>query len=78
MHTMKNTDLRLEKLLFTLDALAELSEELTSPKDFHRIMRSSLYMVMGNFAASKGAIFQFDQQKKIFKTMATKGLSGSR
>ncbi|HBR17714.1 MAG: hypothetical protein A3G39_08185 [Deltaproteobacteria bacterium RIFCSPLOWO2_12_FULL_43_16] len=75
MHTMKNTDLRLEKLLFTLDALAELSEELTSPKDFHRIMRSSLYMVMGNFAASKGAIFQFDQQKKIFKTMATKGLS---
>lgn len=65
---------RLERLLFNLDTLAELGEELTSPKDFHKIVRSSLYMIMGNFSASKGAIFQFDHDKKTAKPIASKGV----
>jgi len=71
---MQDISLRLERLLFNLDTLAELGEELTSPKDFHRIVRSSLYMIMGTFSTSKGAIFQFDQKKKIVQPMVSKGV----
>src|SRR3989304_2665012 len=71
---MQDISLRLERLLFNLDTLAELGEELTSPKDFHRIVRSSLYMIMGTFSTSKGAIFQFDQKEKIVQPMVSKGV----
>ncbi len=71
---MSDAAYRLERLLFNMDTLAELAEELTSPKDFHKIVRSSLYMIMGNFSASKGAIFQFDHDKKTAKPIASKGV----
>lgn len=74
---MQNVDLRLEKLLFNLDALAELGEELTSPKEFHRIVKSSLYMIMGSFSASKGAIFQFDHKEKAIHPIASKGIGNT-
>src|SRR3972149_5226137 len=73
---IQEIDFRLDRLLFNLNALAELAEEQTSPKDFQRIVRSSLYMMMGNFSASKGAIFQFDNEKKIARSIALKGFEG--
>ncbi|MBI5047748.1 MAG: HD domain-containing protein [Deltaproteobacteria bacterium] len=71
---MQNTDPRLERLLFNLDALAELGEELTSQKDFNRVIKSSLYMIIGTFSASKGAMFQFDHEQKIVHPIASKGI----
>jgi len=71
---MSDVTYKLERLLFNLDTLAELCDELTSPKDFHRILKSSLYMIMGNFAASKGVMFQFDNDKKTARLMASKGV----
>src|SRR3989338_7117581 len=73
---IQEIDFRLDRLLFNLNVLAELAEEQTSPKDFQRIVRSSLYMMMGNFAASKGAIFQFDNEKKRARSIASKGFEG--
>src|SRR3989338_3696129 len=73
---IQEIDFRLDRLLFNLNVLAELAEEQTSPKDFQRIVRSSLYMMMGNFSASKGAIFQFDSEKKIAISIASKGFEG--
>ena len=73
---IQEIDFRLDRLLFNLNVLAELAEEQTSPKDFQRIVRSSLYMMMGNFSASKGAIFQFDNEKKIARSIASKGFEG--
>lgn len=73
-NAIHDIDSRLERLLFNLDALAELGEELTSPKDFYRIVRASLYMIMGTFSASKGIIFQFDHEKKIIRAIASKGI----
>ncbi|MDO8427247.1 MAG: HD domain-containing phosphohydrolase [Deltaproteobacteria bacterium] len=72
---MLEVDLSLERLLFNLNTLAELGEEITSPKDFTRVVKSSLYMVMGSFAASKGAIFQYDSEDQRFNAIAAKGLS---
>ncbi len=72
---MQEVDLSLERLLFNLNTLAELGEEITSPKDFTKVVKSSLYMVMGSFPASKGAIFQYDGEETRFNAIATKGVS---
>ena len=74
---MTSVDFRLEKLLFNLDALAELGEVLTSPEDFQRVVRSSLYMIMGAFSASAGAIFQYDSTTKSIKAIVSKGTGES-
>jgi len=71
---MLQAELSLEKLLFNLNTLAELGEEITSPKDFTRVVKSSLYMVMGSFSATKGVIFQFDHERGVFAPIASKGL----
>lgn len=75
---MSDLDLSLERLLFNLNTLAELGEEITSPKDFTKVVKSSLYMVMGSFSASKGAIFQHDQDKNHFAAIASKGLGETK
>ncbi len=75
---MSGVDLSLERLLFNLNTLAELGEEITSPKDFTRVVKSSLYMVMGTFSASKGIVFQYDQSDGLFTQIASKGLMDVR
>jgi putative nucleotidyltransferase with HDIG domain len=71
---MPEVELRLERLLFNLNALAELGEEITSQKDFHRVAKSCLFMVMGTFSSSKGAIFRYDTEKKAINPLVSKGL----
>lgn len=71
---MKELEFRLEKLLFNLDALADLGDVLTSPEDSQKVVRSSLYMIMGTFSASAGAIFQYDKKKSSAKPVASKGI----
>lgn len=67
-------DLSLERFLFNLNTLAELGDEITSPKDFSKVVKSALYMVMGSFSASKGAIFRHDFERKLFYPIAQKGI----
>jgi len=69
-------DVSLEKLVFHLNTLAELGEEIASPKDFVKIMRSSLMMVMGSFSTSRGVILSYDREKKCFASVAAKGIPG--
>lgn len=71
---MTELDLSLERLLFNLNTLAELGEEITSPKDFSRVVKSSLYMVMGSFSASKGVIFQYNPEANALLPIASKGI----
>jgi len=73
---MAAPDISLEKLVFHLNTLAELGEEIASPKDFVRIMRSSLMMVMGSFSTAKGVILSYDREKKYFSSVAAKGIPG--
>jgi len=69
-------EISLEKLVFHLNTLAELGEEIASPKDFARIIRSSLMMVMGSFSTSKGVILSYESEKKCFSSVAAKGIPG--
>ncbi len=48
--------MNLKKALFNISALADLGEEITSEKNFQEKLQSLLYVVMGTFLASKGAI----------------------
>ncbi|MEK6532220.1 MAG: GAF domain-containing protein, partial [Deltaproteobacteria bacterium] len=75
---MEQMDLSLERLLFNLNTLAEMGEEITSPKDFTKVVKSSLFMVMGTFSSSKGAIFRYDPQMKEFHAIASKGLGDTK
>lgn len=70
-------DINLEKFLFNLNTLAELGEEMASPKGFDNSVKSALYMVMGSFFASKGIIFGYDRDKKIFSPLASKGVGNA-
>lgn len=69
-------DINLEKFLFNLNTLAELGEEMASPKGFCNNVKSALYMVMGSFFASKGIVFGYDRDKKIFSPLSSKGMHG--
>ena len=73
---MPDMDLSLDRLRFNLNTLADLGEEITSDKDFGRVVRSSLLMVMGSFSASKGVIFRYEQgpRRGCFSAIASKGL----
>lgn len=70
---MSELDISLERLLFNLNTLAELGEEITSPKDFNRVVKSALFMVMGSFSAPRGAIFRYDPERSLFYTVSSKG-----
>jgi len=70
----EDDELGIEKLLFNLSALSDLGEEITSPNEFQRIVKSSLYLIMGTFSVSKGAIFQYDPDKMELSHLVSKGL----
>jgi len=48
--------MELKKALFNISALADLGEEITSEKNFREKLQSLLYVILGTFLASKGAI----------------------
>ena len=72
---MVNEEFKLERLIFNLNALAELGEEITSQKDFQRVVKSSLFLVMGTFPCSKGAILRYDYGKRAAYPIVSKGIS---
>ncbi|TAN64254.1 HD domain-containing protein [bacterium] len=71
---MIDVEVGLDKLLFSLNTLSELADVTVSGNNFYRIIKSSLYMVMGSFPASKGAIFGYDPAKKAYTPIVAKGL----
>lgn len=71
----EDAELGIERLLFNLSALSDLGEEITSPNEFERVVRSSLYLIMGTFSVSKGVIFRYDAGKMELCHLVSKGLS---
>ena len=70
-------DITVERFLFNLNTLGELGEEICSPKDFNKVIKSALYMVMGSFFASKGVILKYDPMQKIFFPVVSKGIDNA-
>lgn len=65
--------MELKRALFNISSLADLGEEITSEKNFREKLRSLLYVIMGTFLASKGAITCQDRTGKKITFAARKG-----
>lgn len=51
--------LALKKALYNISSLLDLGEETTSSKNFTTRIQSALYVIMGTFLTSRGAIFSY-------------------
>lgn len=63
-----------EKLLFALDALADLGKNIASAKDFHSNSKALLHHIMGSLLISKGALLLYDEDKRQLRVEASRGI----
>jgi sigma-B regulation protein RsbU (phosphoserine phosphatase) len=69
-----NTDAKGEKLLFALDALADLSKSIASAKGFHENSKELLHHILGALLISKGALLLYDESKRQLFVEAARGI----
>ena len=65
----------LKKALYNVSSLADLSQEINSEQNFTIKIQSVLYVIMGTFLASKGAIFWHERDKGSLIPVAHKGFN---
>lgn len=63
-----------EKLLFSLDALTEIGEELSSVEQFEASSNAILHLIMGTLAISKAAIMLYDSNREELDVVASRGV----
>ncbi len=67
--------MELKKALFNISSLTDLGEEITSEKNFQEKLQSLLYVIMGTFLASKGAITCQERAGEKIVFVSRKGFS---
>lgn len=67
-------DVNIDRLLFCLSGLGEMSVEMTQNPNPKSNMRTILRMALGTFAISKGAIFQFTPETRQLTLLTARGL----
>ena len=65
--------LELQRALYHISSLADLSQEINSEENFQTKIQSVLYVIMGTFLANKGAIFWQDRESGKLVLAARKG-----
>ena len=68
------TDLK-EKLLYSIQSLNEIGEELSSIEEFATSSRAVLHLVMGTLVISKAAIMLFDERSGELAVSASRGIA---
>ncbi|MFA5072630.1 MAG: HD domain-containing phosphohydrolase [Nitrospirota bacterium] len=71
-----NKSVQLKRLLFSMESLVDLGQEVSSSKELAKKMKAALYMVTGIFSVPTAAVFVYDPQKKCFLHLVDKGLRG--
>jgi|GEM_PF-2999557 hypothetical protein len=61
----EDTQDQIDRLLFSLSSLNDLSEMLISTRDFDTAMRAMLHLVLGELTISKGALCLFDRDQHL-------------
>ena len=64
-----------EKLLFSIQSLCEIGEELSSVEKFDTSSQSVLHLIMGTLVISKAAILLVEDDNKKLKTVASRGIN---
>lgn len=65
---------KLDRLVHTFAALADLGQEIADTSDFHEMVRTSLHLLLGSLAVRRGAITEFDSEARVLRFIATRGL----
>lgn len=63
-----------EKLIFSLDALSEIGEELSSAEQFQESSKAILHLIMGTLVISKAAILLYDSRREELEVVASRGV----
>lgn len=63
-----------EKLLFSIQSLCEIGEELSSTEQFESSSQSILHLIMGTLVISKAAILLLDEGSREFRLVASRGV----
>lgn len=64
---------KIDRLLFSLSSLNDLSEALIATRDFETTMRSLLHLVLGELTISNGALCLFDRNRHALYVQTARG-----
>lgn len=67
---------KMQKLVHTFAALADLGQEIADTGDFHEMVRTSLHLLLGSLAIKRGAITEYDSEARVLRFIASRGLDG--
>ncbi|HUX06837.1 MAG TPA: SpoIIE family protein phosphatase [Acidobacteriota bacterium] len=63
-----------EKLLYSIQSLTEIGEELSAAEQFESSSRAVLHLLMGTVVISKAAIMVFDEDANMLRISASRGI----
>jgi serine phosphatase RsbU (regulator of sigma subunit) len=76
-YSMNKTELELEKKVFHLKTLNDVSKEIVFLKDTKDIITRLLLMIMGTYGSTQGIAFLFDEEEATIEVYSERGLEKS-
>lgn len=64
---------KMQKLIHTFAALADLGQEIADTSDFEQMMRTSLHLLLGTLAIRRGAIAEYEAERSTLRFIAARG-----
>ncbi|HEV2914047.1 MAG TPA: HD domain-containing phosphohydrolase [Pyrinomonadaceae bacterium] len=65
---------KVQRLIHTFAALADLGQEIADPHDFLEMVRTSLHLLLGTLAIRRGAVAEYHKQDQVLHFVAARGL----
>jgi hypothetical protein len=65
---------KVQRLIHTFAALADLGQEIADPHDFQEMVRTSLHLLLGTLAIRRGAVAEFDKADQVLRFVAVRGM----
>lgn len=69
-----NKKLQLKRLVFSMESLVDLGQEVSSSKDLSDKMKAALYVMTGLFSVPTAALFLYQPHQKTLDLLVEKGL----
>jgi HD domain/GAF domain len=65
---------KVQRLIHTFAALADLGQEIADTHDFLEMVRTSLHLLLGTLAIRRGAVAEYDRAGQVLRFVAARGL----
>src|SRR5712692_11440360 len=63
-----------QRLIHTFATLADLGQEIANTADFEEMLRASFHLLLGSLAVRRGAVAEYDRERKQLRFVAARGL----